>query len=85
MQMKLSFRIAFSAGTLATITPGRRSINFVDLPSVKNGTPERIWKHEDVGVPISCFFIDREQDLLLILEDPSGCAKSLTIFTKLRA
>lgn len=45
---------------------------FIDLPSIINDTPIRMWEHEDVGVDILDFCMEKDRDLLLIIERPPG-------------
>lgn len=73
-ESRIEFRVKgltkFSCGTFATTEPGSRSISLLDFPSIVNDTPMRRWEHGDVGVEVLNFSIDRNLDLLLIIERP---------------
>lgn len=64
-------RIELSGGIYAATRESHsRPISFFELPSTVNNTFVNQWEHEDLGLDVLDFCIDRELDLLLLIEKP---------------
>ncbi|KAF8519140.1 hypothetical protein BU17DRAFT_90347 [Hysterangium stoloniferum] len=62
----------FFGGVFTLGTSGGRGLSYTELPSLTRRTPTCTWKHDDLGVDIREFGTDPSQDLVVLIEVPTG-------------
>lgn len=60
---------SFEQGVIVTANQEERWVNFLQLPSLLQGTPERSWRVQDIEFRIMDYTVNFDQCLLALVQD----------------